>query len=159
MWLCIALFPILEVYFFIPGISLGIFSLLLLLPMCLYSYPLQFFKSKALLIYFLSVLLINTVSFVLNDSGFVSFNLFWHNMIWILIFFFLLGYYTSVRPTAIYLNGSVVIAIIATVILLFQFILYLKNGVVPNFFLLSKLRDRSFEVLSRSRPYSLFLAP
>jgi len=158
IWICLALFPVLEVYALIPGFSLGIFLIILLFPFSYLLYK-KVFNDRDFLYLSIAIILLDIISYIFCAQSYRESSLFWNNLIWFIIFIVILAHYTSIKVDPIYFKITIFISIIATIIVYYQSYYFYLKGDIPKFFLPLALKDRTYDELSINRPFSFFLEP
>lgn len=159
----VSVFPALAIYYFLPGISLAFFLLwLLILPLLLINKRDVNIDLDELRFLF-SVVSISIVSGLIHLAlrvEWFDFTLFYHNLFAMLLCLVPLCFITNLINVDVFVKSVIVMGLIASVVLIWQWISLFYTGDFQNDLFLPWLEiNRDMETFTKFRPSSFFTEP
>lgn len=155
----LALVPVLGIYTILPGVSLDIIvlSVLLLLGVVLEK---EFTLNYKILVFFLIIISLNIFSYVYSSHQIKS--IFINNTIQIVIFGLLMSYYASKKVNDVFINTLNYVGVFASLFVYFQFVSFWVLSKPVTLFLPFNIDVDGFSdivSITYGRPNSIFLEP
>jgi len=154
----IALFPVLDVYAFLPGITLG-FASVICLAVIFFLKSRNFYAEKDFVIFSIVIVTLHLVAYLFYNHSFTDSYIMLNNLIYLILYVLILSNLLTFPIDKVYLRSTYLIALIATFIAIFQFISFTLKDQLPLFYLPIELKNRMIDQISPNRPSSIFLEP